>query len=338
MYQFIEMFESLPPKDLGETEFPQSTSLREDSLVSLTAWLANGLRLLMKETFGMIIKDCFAKLGQHGEFSKMFQGYCQARLDGSLPEFCETWPQSGLMRGGLLFRLPPWGQRRKDGGSISWPTVTNCGNYNRKGSSAKSGDGLATVVGNWPTPTVPNGGRKPKGGMSLTGMTPDGKKRQVDLNYAVKHWPTPAGRDGIGGKTGFKNQPCLPNAVANWPTATARDFKSGKGKTQKERGRSAGPSLSESCQGSLNADWVEILMGYPIGWTDIECDTPEPWAGWPMGQGEAQHDYEPPRTMAGQKHRTKRLKCLGNAIVPQAAFPLFKLIMEVEQNETNSRG
>jgi len=46
------------------------------------------------------------------------------------------------------------------------------------------------------TPTVPNGGRSPKGGMSPTGMTPDGKKRQVDLNHQVKQrgkglWPTP---------------------------------------------------------------------------------------------------------------------------------------------------
>jgi len=33
----------------------------------------------------------------------------------------------------------------------------------------------------WSTPNVPNGGRKLKGGMSETGMTPDGKKRQVGL-------------------------------------------------------------------------------------------------------------------------------------------------------------
>lgn len=32
------------------------------------------------------------------------------------------------------------------------PTPTRCGNYNRKGLSATSGDGLATAV-NWPTPT-----------------------------------------------------------------------------------------------------------------------------------------------------------------------------------------
>ena len=34
-----------------------------------------------------------------------------------------------------------------------WPTPTVCGNYNRKGSSANSGDGLATAVKLRPTPT-----------------------------------------------------------------------------------------------------------------------------------------------------------------------------------------
>jgi len=36
----------------------------------------------------------------------------------------------------------------------SWPTVTVNGNYNRKGVSKTSGDGLATVVRNWATPAA----------------------------------------------------------------------------------------------------------------------------------------------------------------------------------------
>jgi hypothetical protein len=55
-----------------------------------------------------------------------------------------------------------------------------------------------------------------------------------------------------------------------WPTPTARDWKSGKGKTQAERGQTAGPSLSEASGGSLNPQWVEWLMGFPLGWTDLE--------------------------------------------------------------------
>jgi hypothetical protein len=44
--------------------------------------------------------------------------------------------------------------RNKDLGMVvaMWPTPTVCGNYNRKGASKNSGDGLATVVRRYPTP------------------------------------------------------------------------------------------------------------------------------------------------------------------------------------------
>lgn len=43
---------------------------------------------------------------------------------------------------------------------------------------------------------------------------------------------------------------------------------------------------------------------------------------WPAGQGEFQYDHEPPRTIKkGQdKERRKRLKALGNAVVPQCSY------------------
>ena len=67
-------------------------------------------------------------------------------------------------------------------------------------------------------------------------------------------------------------------------------------------------------------------MGYPDGWTDPDCDEPTPWMGWPARPGEAQHEWEHPRTIVGLPHRAKRLKALGNSVVPQQALPIFQTV------------
>ena len=112
-------------------------------------------------------------------------------------------------------------------------------------------------------------------------------------------------------------------------------------------------------------------MGYPLGWTDPDCDEPEPWPGWPAMMGERlwmtpkagacgmtaktkgrplemsthlsaqtfvaerdyvdQYDYEPPRTCVSIPHRAARLKALGNSVVPAQAYPFFEAIAIMEE-------
>jgi hypothetical protein len=98
----------------------------------------------------------------------------------------------------------------------------------------------------WPTPNVPNGGRKPKGGMSRTGMTPDGKKRQVGLENAVTMWPTPTAMTGGGGA-----------AMCKWGGSGAR----AKLRTM---------TTPQELNGALNPAWVSALMGYPPDWTEVD--------------------------------------------------------------------
>ncbi len=131
-----------------------------------------------------------------------------------------------------------------------WPTPTVRGNYNRAGASAKSGDGLATAVKMWPTPSASDAGgsRTVPVGTAATGKRPDGKKAQIGLNTAVRFWPTPMSCTGNGGAHGL-------------------DGGSGARAMLRKNTTEAEARQMGSCQ--LNPGWVEALMGYPPGWTSL---------------------------------------------------------------------
>ncbi len=83
----------------------------------------------------------------------------------------------------------------------------------------------------------------------------------------------------------------------NWPTPTSRDHKDG---------------TAESCKNVP----VNCLLGRAVH-------------QWPAGPGE-QREWEPPRVATGKKDRVSRLKCLGNAVVPQQVYPILKAIAKAE--------
>jgi len=82
---------------------------------------------------------------------------------------------------------------------------------------------------------------------------------------------------------GDRTDRCAPNLAVQvlhqrlWPTPTASDNRdrgnlaSGAVKRRKEKGKQVGLSQSVSDQsGALNPEWVEWLMGFPTGWTNLE--------------------------------------------------------------------
>jgi hypothetical protein len=124
-----------------------------------------------------------------------------------------------------------------------WPTPTVCGNYNRKGASSKSGDGLETAVKAWPTPTASLG---TKGGR----ITPRKGREGGTLIEAVsaRTFPTPTASQHKGWS---KNH--------NRADSDDRiDY------TIEREAHEAGTP------GRLNPAWVEWLMGWPLGWTDLK--------------------------------------------------------------------
>jgi DNA (cytosine-5)-methyltransferase 1 len=85
-----------------------------------------------------------------------------------------------------------------------------------------------------------------------------------------------------------------------------------------------GTTPEEWEQGTLNPDWVEWLMGIPIGWTDVECEEPAEHPGWDDDPAES---GELPRLTTRKDLRVKRLKACGNGVVPQQAALALRLLL-----------
>jgi hypothetical protein len=113
----------------------------------------------------------------------------------------------------------------------------------------------------------------------------EGSMHSVGLSDYVKMWPTPSTRNdrkpdpAAGGKreSGTPAQTHLQDAVAQrmWPTPTANEDAAGSvnGNMQPMLGNH--PAVRNSGTGTLNPLWVEWLMGYPIGHTDLKpLETP----------------------------------------------------------------
>lgn len=85
----------------------------------------------------------------------------QGSLFSGLIESSPTLPRSGTMRNGECYQRETLAHRMSGRGcgflqNECIPTPTVCGNYNRKGASKTSGDGLATYVKMHPTPCASN--------------------------------------------------------------------------------------------------------------------------------------------------------------------------------------
>jgi hypothetical protein len=211
--------------------------------------------------------ESLASLGPDGLWRRMYQGCFQVMMDGSLETFSGTWPRSGMMRNGTVYQRQPLVPRTSVIGYSLLPTPT----AKQWGSNTHMRErGLTRMdcYRMWPTPRAANPGSRiaSTGGKILA--------QEVEIAEGIrnpltrKRWPTP--------RVSMANGPSqaeveagnpkrrLETEVACFPTPTARDWRSGKGRG--DNGHT--PQLPDG--GQLNPTWVELLMGFPMGWTDLD--------------------------------------------------------------------
>jgi hypothetical protein len=165
----------------------------------------------------------------------------KSRLDQLSTQAWTTWPTAAAsdarMSGSMGYGGNQFMTLTDAANVATWPTpnarVTGGGEYtDPEKAQARIDSGrqinlservLVTVAATWPTPTTPNGGRTPKdGAMTTTGKTPDGKKRQVDVNWIAQQTApsgqTPSGSQEPTAKRGALN-PQFPCWLMGYPAA-----------------------------------------------------------------------------------------------------------------------
>ena len=102
-----------------------------------------------------------------------------------------------------------------------------------------------------------------------------------NLRGTVQMYPTPKARDwkdsgSIEKLAETKSQESLMHRVAKqmFLTPTANEDAAGRPGTKMQKMLGNHPEVRNKGEGTLNADWVEWLMGYPPGWTNLP-ESPE---------------------------------------------------------------
>lgn len=185
-----------------------------------------------------------------------------------------------------------------------------------------------TLGSTWPTPCAHDS--RGTGPSALDRKSPD-------LEACVR-WPTPSASNasqGPGDPASRQGGPNLVDAILMWSTPTASDAKA-TGNSQAALDRGFAGTLTDQAQRNapcppdhrLSPNWVEALMGLPVGWTDMGCVAAGEWGGrWPAPRGASRFDWEPPRTeLKGDPMRPHRLRMLGNAVVWQQCAEALRLM------------
>lgn len=195
-----------------------------------------------------------------------------------LDVYLAAWPRQGMMRRGYACQLPIVEPHMRE-------NAYGCLGYSpekkKEPEKAMRLENFSAIILNptekdllmqrnwWPTPTRhdshkahPSDLYGREGGASLLQAVMKFPTPQVaDKQFAYKQTP-----ESIA-KRAERHQLNLAHVVQLLPTPTCQDAKNNGSQSQKERNT---PPLNAVVGGALNPTWVEWLMGWPLGWTDLK--------------------------------------------------------------------
>lgn len=204
----------------------------------------------------------------------------QCSLLEGLDVFLETWPRWGMMRNGACSELSTLVPPMSEAGSGLLPTplasIATHGGPNQRDSSGRPGLQMAAMM--WPTPSshkqTASGDLVNRDGTTWDGVSKPhskatGKPVQTALLDKIKY-STPTVNDAKNSSLPPSqiNRDGLVGDVMRMATPQARDFRTGQRSRWEDPRRSR--NLNDQIGGQLNPPWVEWLMGWPIGWTDLK--------------------------------------------------------------------
>lgn len=258
------------PSRFGMTFAP----LTDDRGAELLTWFREASRARTSAPQALVLELTENDQGFGGKWRELSAKYDRASCmwrthrslwDEGLPESSVILPKWGSMRGGVCSELLTLEHHTaaNDAGLLPTPLASNT-----KANHMRSGGRPARSY--WPTPLATDG--------SKGGPNQKGGKGDLRLASAVHQWPTPCARDYfpphkpeyIAAKKaqghGMSN---LNDAVAlRFATPQARDHRTGQPERYENPDRTK--NLNDQIGGQLNPTWVEWLMGWPLGWTDLK--------------------------------------------------------------------
>jgi len=254
-------------KDSKQMELIPSTSSLEDTLANLSPSQVEKKVKKIRDTSGQSILDLSKNSDRLGLLEKMLVD----TLNSVSTPLSRTWRVKTTPLGRLVFQLRASVPTTKEKESGLWltPSATTISTRSKESMEKR---------------------KKYRESIGRTTVPPGNLAEQVQHGHKATHmWRTPDAHSGRGPssekrmkmKLDKKMPISLNDQVAHpklmWPTPTTRDYKdSGKAVINSHRTsilpvRVATKDKEQWVKGggSLNPTWVEWLMGYPKGWTDL---------------------------------------------------------------------